>query len=263
MRAVPHLGAGVVLGVVDPGSARPAAAWPWRSRGPRPVAPSASSGPTTGSSWRRRRPAGGGADHPRRRAAPGRRRPGPRPDLRRARPLRPRCGRPVRRGGARGPRGAGRPGVAGAPRRRRRRTGPAARRPDLPARRGHLGRPLRQPPAGGDRGRRACGGHPVGGPHRPGGPHRVGRASPSTGFRRRSYPTASACAASTRSATWSTASSACSSTPTGTWPWWPARRRRRAGSTSPRGSCSSSPGERARRHPVWCRREAPRYHPTQ
>ena len=42
-------------------------------------------------------------------------------------------------------------------------------------------------------------------------------------------------------------------------PWWPGRRRRRAGSTSPRGSCWSWPGEAALFSAVWCRREPPQY----
>ena len=64
-----------------------------------------------------------------------------------------------------------------------------------------------------------------------------------TACRARSCPTACSCAASTPSASWSKGSSACSSTPTGISQWWRARRLRHAGSTSPQGSCSSWPGE--------------------
>ena len=179
----------------------------------------------------------------------------PRRHLRRARPLRAGGGRAVHGHAARAAGGADRPGVAGAPDRRRGRAGPAARRAHLPAGRGHLGRPLRQPAAGGDRGRRPGGRDPRGGEHRAGGPHRVRAASTSTGCRTRSSPTACSCAASTPSASWSRGSSGSWSTPTGIWPWWPARRRPRTGSTSSRGSCWSWPGE-AGVAAVWCRRRA-------
>ncbi len=69
-------------------------------------------------------------------------------------------------------------GVAGAARGRRRRAGPVARRAHLPAGGGDLGRPFRQPAAGGDRRRRAGGGTARGGQHRAGGPHRVGSRVP-------------------------------------------------------------------------------------
>ena len=56
-------------------------------------------------------------------------------------------------------------------------------------------------------------------------------------------PTACTCIASTRSPTWHRESSGCWSTPTATWPSWPGRRRPRRGSTSRRASSSSWPGD--------------------
>ena len=96
----------------------------------------------------------------------------------------------------------------------------------LPAHRGHLGRPLRQPAAGGDGGRRPRGRVPGDRLRRAGGPPGVRAAQDPDGLPHRSSPTACSCAASTPSASWSRGSSACWSTPTGTWPWWPARPRR-------------------------------------
>ncbi len=56
-------------------------------------------------------------------------------------------------------------------------------------------------------------------------------------------PTACTCIASMRSPTWPRGSSGCWSTPTATWPSWPGRRRPRRGSTSRRASSSSWPGD--------------------
>ena len=153
-----------------PGSARRGAASASRSRSP-PAGPCTSSGPTTGCWWRRPRPAGEAPDRPAWSSCAGdaaaRRRPGR--HLRRARPLRPGGGGAVRRRRARGRSARRSTRLAGPPDRRGGRAGAPARRPGLPARRGDLGRPLRQPPAGGDRGRRPVAGLPAGGQHRAGG----------------------------------------------------------------------------------------------
>ena len=75
------------------------------------------------------------------------------------------------------------------------------RRPDLPPRRGDLGGPLRQPAAGGHHGRPRIAGFPLVGSIELVARIESGQPSPSTGCRIRSCPTASRCAAWTRSAT--------------------------------------------------------------
>ncbi len=246
VRAVPHLGPGVVLAVVDPGvgTAR---------RGIALEVPRLAGGtlcfvgPDNGLLVAAAEAAG---EAPVTRLVELARDPAPREPwvhLRRARPVRPGGRGALRRRGAGEARRADRPGVAGAPRRRRGRDGAPARRPGLPAGRGHVGGPLRQPAAGGDGGRRPGGRDPA---DRAASSWRHGSSRAvrtSTGCRTRSCPTACNCAASTPSASCNTGSSACSSTPTGISPSWPGSRRRRTGSTSWPGSCSFWPGDAGRR----------------
>ena len=111
------------------------------------------------------------------------------------------------------------------------RAGPAARRPAVSAGGDDLDRSFRQPPAGGHGGR-CQGGGSVG--HRScatGRQARPRKAAMPTGCRARWCPVACRCAAWTPSATSSEGSWDCWSTPTATWPWWPAKPQRRTGST--------------------------------
>ena len=177
LRAVPHLGPGVVLAVVDPGVGTER-----RGIGLEVALPRGGTmsfvGPDNGLLVAAAE-AAGEAPVTRlvelaREAAPSERG----RHLRRPRRVRAGGGGPLHRRGAREAGRADRPGVARAPRRRRRRGGPAARRPRLPAHRGHLGRPLREPATGGDDGRRPRRRDPVDRLRRAGGPDRVGPCDP-------------------------------------------------------------------------------------